>query len=262
MMDIISKDFPVSAGEPTDEYPNGTFEVVLSAPTLDRDGEVVDAKAFEPLPDHITFDTDHSMTCDSVVGSGTPSYSSDGRLIVKGGYADDERSQSIRRKVAQGHIRTTSVTFMAAEREKDSKGVPHVVKAELLNGTFTPVPSNRESVVLTAKSIMAHDLAEKVGARNNKDDAAAVQFIHDTALSLGAMCAVGAGKSAPAPVENGTEADEKSAPKNADTEHSADSAAAPAAEAAEATAKSTDEGSEMKARMTEMDTAITFALGD
>src|SRR5690349_14937815 len=156
-MDIVTKDFPVTAGEPTQDYPHGAFEVVLSAPTLDRDGEVVDSKAFEPLPDHITFDTDHSMTCDSVVGSGTPYYAEDGTLRVKGGFASDERSQTIRTKVLEGHIRTTSVTFMAADREKDEKGVPHVVKAELLNGTFTPVPANRESVVLTAKSIVAKE---------------------------------------------------------------------------------------------------------
>ena len=154
-MNITTKDFPVVAAEATDEYPHGAFEVILSAPTLDRDGEVIDSKAFEPLPDHITFDTDHSMTCDSVVGSGTPYYAEDGTLRVKGGYCSDERSQTIRQKVAEGHIRTTSVTFMAAQRVKDDKGVDHIQAAELLNGTFTPVPANREAVVLSAKSIVA-----------------------------------------------------------------------------------------------------------
>lgn len=188
-MNITTKDFPVVGGEATDEHPFGTFEVILSAPTLDRDGEVIDAKAFEPLPDHITFDTDHSMTCDSVVGSGVPYYAEDGTLRVKGGYASDERSQIIRQKVAEKHIRTTSVTFMAAERIKDEKSIDHVVKAELLNGTFTPVPSNRESVVLSAKSIVA-----KAGARNSKSDAEKIQGMHDLASDLGAACE-GAAKS-------------------------------------------------------------------
>jgi hypothetical protein len=182
-MDIVTKDFPVSASDPTEQYPHGAFEVVLSAPTLDRDGEVVDSKAFEPLPDHITFDTDHSMTCDSVVGSGTPYYAPDGTLRVKGGFASDERSQTIRTKVLEGHIRTTSVTFMAAQRQSDEKGIDHVVKAELLNGTFTPVPSNRESVVLTAKSIVA-----KEGRRNSASDTELIQGAHDAMASLGAVC--------------------------------------------------------------------------
>lgn len=186
-MEIMTKDFPVVAGEATDEYPNGSFEVILSAPTKDRDGEVIDSKAFDPLPEHITFDTDHSMTCDSVVGSGTPSYADDGTLRVKGGYASDERSQVIRQKVAEGHIRTTSVTFMSAERvEKD--GIPHVVKGELLNGTFTPIPSNRESVVLTAKSIVQKAASAKVGARNSASDAQNIQVAHDAMVAIGASC--------------------------------------------------------------------------
>lgn len=183
MMEIVTKDFPVVAADATEEYPHGAFEVILSSPTLDRDGEIVDAKAFEPLPDHITFDTDHSMTCDSVVGSGTPSYNDAGQLVVKGGFASDERSQVIRKKVSEKHIRTTSVTFMSAQREPDSKGVPHVVKAELLNGTFTPVPSNRESVVLSAKSILEHEeaAAEKAEAA---EDAKGVEVIPENAKAI------------------------------------------------------------------------------
>ena len=184
-MDLVTKDFPVVGGDATDEYPHGSFEVILSAPTLDRDGEVVDAKAFEPLPDHITFDTDHSMTCDSVVGSGVPSYAEDGTLRVKGGYCSDARSQTIRQKVADGHIRTTSVTFMAATRTKDAKGIPHVTEAELLNGTFTPVPSNRESVVLSAKSILV-----KEGRRNSQSDSEHIQAAHDALAAVGATCEV------------------------------------------------------------------------
>lgn len=176
-MDLVTKDYPVTSGD------DGSFEVILSAPTLDRDGEVVDAKAFEPLPTHITFDTDHSMTVDSVVGSGVPYYAEDGTLRVKGTFASDARSQVVRQKVADGHIRTTSVTFMAAKREKDEKGVPHVVSAELLNGTFTPIPSNRESVVLTAKSIVA-----KEGRRNSTSDMEHIQAAHDAMTALGASC--------------------------------------------------------------------------
>lgn len=140
----------VKAVEDTDGDPNGEFDVILSAPTLDRDGEVVDAKVFEPLPDHITFDIDHGMSTATTVGSGTPFY--DGEVLrVKGTYSSIPRAQEVRTLVREGHIRTTSVAFMAAERE-EKDGVPHIVKAELLNGAFVPIPSNRESVVLSAKS--------------------------------------------------------------------------------------------------------------
>lgn len=182
-MNVVTKDFPVIAGDATDEYPHGSFEVILSAPTLDRDNEIVDEKAFEPLPERISFDTDHSMTCDSVVGSGKPYYAEDGTLRVKGGYCSDERSQVIRTKVAEGHITTTSVTFMTGKRQKDANGVMHIVSGELLNGTFTPVPSNREAVVLAAKSVVA-----KAGRRNSAADQELVQSAHDAMASLGASC--------------------------------------------------------------------------
>jgi len=48
----------------------------------------------------------------------------------------------------------------AVREEKD--GVPHVVKAELLNGAFVPIPSNRESEVLSAKSYEAKASTEPV----------------------------------------------------------------------------------------------------
>jgi len=133
-----------------DESPNGAFEVVLSTPDVDRDGEVVDSGAFEPLPEHITFDVDHGMSTTTTVGSGAPRYEN-GNLVVRGTYASTQLAQDTRALVREGHIRTTSVAFMAPRYEvKD--GVRHVVKAELLNGAFVAVPANRDALVLAAKS--------------------------------------------------------------------------------------------------------------
>ena len=177
------------------EDPNGSFEVILSAPTLDRDGEVIDAEAFEPLPDHVTFDIDHGMSVATTVGSGAPSYDDEGRLLVKGTYSSIPRAQEVRTLVREGHIRTTSVAFMDAKREQKD-GVTHIVKAELLNGAFVPIPSNRESVVVSAKEYQT-----KVGARNSSEDTERLQQIHDLAVSNGASCeakserSVGAGVS-------------------------------------------------------------------
>jgi phage head maturation protease len=194
-MDLVKKAVGLVDTVETDS-PNGAFEVVLSAATLDRDGEIIDSRAFDPLPDHVPFDIDHGMTVQTTVGSGQPYYAEDGSLRVKGTFASTPLAQEVRTLVAEGHIRTTSVTFMAAERVKDEKSVDHVTRAELLNGTFTPVPSNREAVVLSAKALnVAVD--EKVGARNSASDASKIQGMHDLAADLGAACE-GAAKSAPA----------------------------------------------------------------
>jgi len=127
---------------------NGEFEVILSMPTLDRDGEVIDAKAFEPLPTSIPFHAFHDFT--DPIARAVPTYEGD-VLKARGFYASTPRAQEIRTLVAEGVIGHTSVGFMPPTREiKD--GVPHIVKGELLEGSFVSVPSNREAAVLVAKS--------------------------------------------------------------------------------------------------------------
>ena len=174
----------VKAVDKDGEDPMGSFEVILSAPTLDRDGEIIDAKAFEPLPDHITFDIDHGMSVATTVGSGVPAYDDQGRLVVRGSYSSIPRAQEVRTLVREGHIRTTSVAFMDAKREQSKDGKTHIVTAELLNGAFVPIPSNRESLVISAK-----EYATKVGARNSEKDVERLQSIHDMAVENGAKCA-------------------------------------------------------------------------
>ena len=149
----MSKQFALAeVKELATDDPNGAFEVILSAPTLDRDDEVIDARAFEPLPDHITFDIDHGMSTATTVGSGVPSYLPDGRLHVRGSYSSIARAQEVRTLVNEGHIRTTSVAFMNAKRERGEDGKMHIRSAELLNGAFVPIPSNREALVLSSKA--------------------------------------------------------------------------------------------------------------
>lgn len=161
------------------EDPNGEFEVVLSAPTLDRDGEVVDAKAFEPLPEHITFDIDHGLSTATTVGSGKPFYDGD-LLKVRGTFSSIARAQEVRTLVNEGHIRTTSVAYHRP-KTTTKDGVPHITKAELLNGAFVPVPANREALVLSSKD-------HKAGARNSSKDLEYIQGAHDNLVAAGATC--------------------------------------------------------------------------
>lgn len=147
-----------------DDSGPGEFEVVLSAPTLDRDGEVIATRAFDPLPARITFDYDHGMSVATTIGSGVPSYDEAGRLVVRGSYASIPRAQEVRTLVREGHITTTSVAFMDAQREQKD-GVSTITRAELLNGAFVAIPSNREAVVLSSKSY-AERLPAGEGDRN------------------------------------------------------------------------------------------------
>jgi hypothetical protein len=186
-MNVIRKDATITN---TDEEFPGSFEVVLSAPTEDRDGETLLPEEWkQPLPSHITFDVDHGMSVATTVGSGVPSINDAGELVVAGTYSSLPRAQEVRTLVNEGHIKTTSVAFMTEPSEtKDGK---KTTVRELLNGAFVAIPSNREALVLSSKGV-------KAGARNSAADASVIQSMHDAAVSLGADCS-GAKSYMPAP---------------------------------------------------------------
>ncbi|MBC7594523.1 MAG: hypothetical protein H7288_11395 [Kineosporiaceae bacterium] len=173
-MRVEHKDATITPTGADEDFP-GTFEVILSAPTLDRDGDTLGSDEWKtPLPEKITFDSDHGMSVATTVGSGVPSINEAGQLVVSGTYSSLPRAQEVRTLVNEGHINTTSVAFMTLPKtSKDAKP-----QRELLNGAFVAIPSNREALVLSSKS----------GARNSKSDAAALQAIHDHAVSMGATC--------------------------------------------------------------------------
>lgn len=173
-MDIVRKD---AVGTVSPGADDGSFEIILSTGTKDRDGEEVLPDEWEqPLPAHITMDADHGMTAEKTVGSGTPSIEN-GKMIVRGTYAKTALGQDIRSLVNDGHIRTTSVAFLR-KTSVDQKSGSKVTTRELLNGAFVAIPANPEALVLSSKS----------GARNNKTDAQNIQAIHDQANALGASC--------------------------------------------------------------------------
>jgi hypothetical protein len=174
-MNVTRKDAAISNVGSDDDFP-GSFEVVLSTPAKDRDGDELATEDWkQPLPEHITFDTDHGMTVEKTVGSGVPTIE-DGNVIVRGTYSSLPRAQEARTLVKEGHIRTVSVAFMTEKQTKDGKTV---TKRELLNGAFVAIPANREAVVLASKGV-------KAGARNSTSDMAHIQAILEHAVALGA----------------------------------------------------------------------------
>lgn len=152
-MDVTYKSAAVSPLPDSEQYPNGSFEVILSTPTEDRDGEEVKSAEWKmPLPEHITFDADHGMSVEKTVGSGKPFLDEQGRLIVRGSYASTPLAQEVRSLVGEGHIRTTSVAFMKTI-STDRKSGAKTVTRELLNGAFVAIPANKEAVVVSSKSM-------------------------------------------------------------------------------------------------------------
>ena len=134
------------------DAPFGSFEVILSTPKRDRDGEEVKSEEWElPLPERITFDVDHGMSVMTTVGSGTPSLDDQGRLVVRGTYASTELAQNTRALVSEGHITTVSVAFLR-KTVVDANG-SKATRRELLNGAFVAIPANTDAVVLSSKAL-------------------------------------------------------------------------------------------------------------
>lgn len=176
---------------------SGEFEVILSAETLDRDGEIVDAKAFEPLPESIPFHAFHDFH--DPIGRAVPFYDG-GTLKARGTFASTPRAQEIRTLVTEGVIGHTSIGFMAAIRAEQGDQPPHVTKGELLEGSFVSVPSNRDAAVLVAKG-----LEERAGMRDSKD-VEQQQSSHDFAVAHGAKCPAAVSDTTTAPVSPADEA--------------------------------------------------------
>ncbi|NQE89777.1 DUF6582 domain-containing protein [Nocardia terpenica] len=138
-----------SADAAPDDAPYGGFEAILSTPALDRDGDQLRTSEWKtPLPEHITVDIDHEMSVRGTVGSATPYLDDDGNLRIRAQFASTATAQEVRTLVKEGHVRTVSVAFMT-DKSALKDGRP---SREVLNAGIVAVPSNREALILSAKS--------------------------------------------------------------------------------------------------------------
>lgn len=158
-----SKQFILAEVKQADsESEAGEFEAILSAPTLDRDQEIIDSGAFEPLPASIPVHAYHDFR--DPIGRGVPFYDGD-VLKLRGFYASTPRAQEIRTLVAEGVIANMSVGFMSAQRTEDDEGKTHIVRGEILEGSMVSIPSNREAAILMAK-----DYADQATTKTSGDE--------------------------------------------------------------------------------------------
>lgn len=159
----------------------GEFEAIASAPVMDRDGEVIDAGAFDPLPESVPIHAYHAFS--DPIGVGTPYYDGE-QLMIRGTFAMTPRAQEMRQLVTDGAVPAVSVGFIILDTD-EVDGVKHITSAELLEVSLVSVPALREARVLAVKSA---DIDLKIGSRNNAKDAERLQQIHDLAVTNGATC--------------------------------------------------------------------------
>jgi phage head maturation protease len=128
----------------------GGFVARASDSSLDRDGEVIAAGAFNPLPDDVPCHLDHSMKAASVIARAVPYYVGS-ELRIDAAFGSDRDAQLARQKMLDGTLRDLSIVFMPITKET-IKGVVTVTKGELLAVDLVSVPSNRNARVLEVRS--------------------------------------------------------------------------------------------------------------
>jgi len=130
---------------------SGTFTAILSTSEIDRDGEIIEEGAFDPLPKMINIDVDHRTSVLDTVASGRPYYE-DGKLMIDGKFASTSKGQEVRTLVNEGHIDTLSVYFRYKDGELAADSRTFMIKdAELLNAGFVSIPANPGAKVVSSK---------------------------------------------------------------------------------------------------------------
>lgn len=127
----------------------GTFEAVASAPTVDRDGERILSRAFDPLPESVPVHAFHDFR--RPVGRAVPQYRGS-QLWVTGTFSSTPAGQEMRQLVREGTVAHVSVGFMDASRS-NVDGTPTITKAELLEVSLVSVPSNREAAIVSIRAL-------------------------------------------------------------------------------------------------------------
>lgn len=140
-----------AVADETDDGP-GRFEAILSTSALDRDGEIIDAKAFDPLPESIPIYFEHDWKSGAKpIGRGTPYYEGD-VVKIDGTFASTKAAQEIRTLVTEGVVDSMSVGFLNGKRTTKS-GVRHVISGEVFEGSLTAIPINTTAKMIAAKAL-------------------------------------------------------------------------------------------------------------
>jgi HK97 family phage prohead protease len=97
------------------------------------------ARARQPLP----LIADHNLTTDGVIGSVADAKEDGHGLWVRARFSSDQRAQSVRTKMIEGHVRGMSFTYEAIKHYMGSlagKSVRFLQEIKLFEATITPVP--------------------------------------------------------------------------------------------------------------------------
>lgn len=140
----------ISQTKSATEENSGTFKCIVSTADVDRQGDTVnqagwDLSYFKSNP-VVLWGHDYSSL---PIGVCTSIEVKDGKLVAEGKFAPSDANpfaQNVRRLYELGMVRATSVGFIP--KEFDAKKDGSILKQELLEFSFVPVPANPHALSL------------------------------------------------------------------------------------------------------------------
>lgn len=127
----------------------GTFKVIATDETKDRDGDVItlDGWEIENYLKNPVILANHTYSIENIIGKATKIYAQNNQIIVEGIFSKrNPLGVLAQRLYEEGMLKTVSVGFIGKERQGEK-----ITKKELLELSFVAVPSNPSAVSLDAK---------------------------------------------------------------------------------------------------------------
>lgn len=120
----------------------GTFEVIATTASLDRDGEVltIEGWEFDNYMQNPVILWSHDLYS-LPLGAVTDLRVEDGKVIVQGVFADTEEGQKVRKLYEDGILRTVSVGYIPKQRQGNA-----ITVKELYEVSFVSVPANPDAM--------------------------------------------------------------------------------------------------------------------
>lgn len=142
--DAIAKEaLTVEGKKPVGE---GTFEVIATNEAVDRDGEVLKVSGWNFsnfMKNPILLFGHNYWEMQTIIGAVTEVEVVNGNVVARGVFARTPEGQLARQLYEDGILKTVSVGFIPLERQGNV-----ITKAELLELSFVPVPSNPQALSL------------------------------------------------------------------------------------------------------------------
>lgn len=145
--EILEKQLAEVDAQAIEEW--GTFQVVASDETKDRDGDIItlDGWEIENYLKNPVILANHTYSIENIIGKTTKIYAKDNKIIVEGIFSKSNPLGILAQRLyEEGMLKTVSVWFIGKEREGEK-----ITKKELLELSFVAVPANPSAVSLDWK---------------------------------------------------------------------------------------------------------------